>query len=79
MTNFIFKSSVRTTDLQKINQKLLIIQSELRHQRSDHVIMLNLLSKLTINDHLQKQVDDYYGSDVLGQVVDENGSGKDSN
>ncbi len=77
MTNFIFKSSVRTTDLQKINQKLLIIQAELRHNRSDNVLILSLLSKLSINSHLQKQVDDYYGNDELGTVVD-HGTPEDS-
>jgi len=62
MTNFIFKSSARTPDLQKIYQQLLMIQSELRHQRSDNVLILSLLSKLTINKHLQTQVDDFYAS-----------------
>ncbi len=42
----------------------MIIQSELRHQRSDNVVILSLLSKLVNNDHLQKQVDDYYEEDV---------------
>ncbi len=59
MTNFVFKSK-GTSDLQKIESKLLIIQAELRHARSDHVMILSLLSKITINNHLQKQVDDYY-------------------
>jgi len=59
MTNFVFKSK-GTSDLQKISNQLLIILSELRHQRSDNVMILSLLNKLTINDVLQKQVDDYY-------------------
>ncbi len=63
MTNFIFKSP---SDLQKISQSLLhkleLIQTELRHQRSDLVVVLALLNKLDSNNKLQKQVDDYYGS-----------------
>ncbi len=62
MTNFIFKSSGRTTDLQKIVSKLLIIQAELRHQRSDVAVMMNMLDTLVNNHTLQKQVDDFYSS-----------------
>ncbi len=57
MTNFIFKS--QGTYKQLVN-KLEIIQTELRHQRFDNVLILSLLNKLVINDHLQTQVDDYY-------------------
>ncbi len=61
MTNFIFKSR---EDLQKINQSILLklnlIQNELRHQRVDHIKILSLLEKLSIDDNLQKQVDDFY-------------------
>ncbi len=35
MTNFIFKSSARTTDLQKISQLINLLLNEQRHQRSD--------------------------------------------
>jgi len=64
MTNFVFKSK-GTSDLQKISNQLLIILSELRHQRSDNVMILSLLNKLTINDVLQKQVDDYYTPPIV--------------
>jgi len=74
MTNFIFKSSARTTDLQKISQQLLVILAELRHQRSDNVLILSLLSKLTINKHLQTQVDDYYGTPQDNNTSDSAGS-----
>ncbi len=57
MTNLIFKS--RET-YNKISNQLEIILSELRHQRSDNVLILSLLSKLAINSHLQKQADDFY-------------------
>ncbi len=58
MTNFIFKSA--RTDLQKIYQKLDMVQSELRHQRQDNIQILYLLNKIINNDKLQKQVDDFY-------------------
>ncbi len=57
MTNFIFKSQ---GTYNKISNSLEIIQTELRHQRSDNIMILRLLNKLVITDHLQKQVDDFY-------------------
>ncbi len=57
MTNFIFKSQ---GTYKKLCQQLEIIQNELRHQRSDNVLILSLLNKLVINHHLQKQVDEFY-------------------
>jgi len=60
MTNFIFKSQ---ETYKKLCQQLVIIQSELRHQRSDNVVILSMLSKLITNANLQKQVDDYFEED----------------
>ncbi len=57
MTNFIFKSQ---GTYKKLCQQLEIIQTELRHSRSDHAVIISLLNKLTISDHLQKQVDEFY-------------------
>ncbi len=57
MTNFIFKSQ---GTYKKLCQQLVIIQSELRHQRSDNVLILSLLQKLVTNKDLQTQVDDFY-------------------
>ncbi len=57
MTNFIFKSQ---GTYKKLCQQLVIIQTELRHQRSDHNLMLSMLVQLTTNKELQKQVDDFY-------------------
>ncbi len=57
MTNFIFKSQ---GTYNKISNSLEIIQTELRHQRADNVMILRLLNKLVITSHLQKQVDDFY-------------------
>ncbi len=57
MTNFIFKSQGL---IKNVVNKLEIIQSELRHQRSDHTQILFLLNKLLIAKALQKQVDEYF-------------------
>ncbi len=58
MKNFIFKSQ---QDFHKIVfNKLEIIQSELRHQRVDHVRYEMLLNKLFMELNLQKQADSYY-------------------
>ncbi len=62
MKNFIFKSS-DNSDLQKMFvNKLESIQSELRHQRIDHVNFQHKLDKLFIELNLQKQADKYYQS-----------------
>ncbi len=63
MTNFIFKSQ---GTFKKISNKLDIIQSELRHQRSDNVQIIYLLNKLLTDKNLQKQVDTYFESDTEG-------------
>ncbi len=58
MKNFIFKSQ---QDFHKIVfNKLEIIQSELRHQRVDHVEFIRLINKLFVELNLQKQADSYY-------------------
>ncbi len=58
MKNFIFKSQ---QDFHKIVfNKLEIIQSELRHQRLDHVLFKTLVDKLFVELNLQKQADSYY-------------------
>ncbi len=58
MKNFIFKSQ---QDFHKIVfNKLEIIQSELRHQRVDHVNFSHSLNKLFLELNLQKQADTYY-------------------
>ncbi len=60
MKNFIFKSQ---QDFHKILfNKLEIVQSELRHQRLDHVLFKNELAKLFVELNLQKQADSYYQS-----------------
>jgi len=46
--------------LKNVFNKLEIIQTELRHQRSDNVMILTLLNKLIVNQNIQKQVDDFY-------------------
>ncbi len=58
MKNFIFKSP---QDFHKIVfNKLDMVLAELRHQRQEHVILLNLINELVTNKNLQKQVDDYF-------------------
>ncbi len=67
MTNFIFKS-VRDGLVKNFDNKLTMILSELRHQRSDNVKILSLLNKLLIDKVLQKQATEYYDNDaeILG-------------
>ncbi len=68
MTNFIFKSANRLIKnspitVWELNNKLDLIQSELRHARSDHKDMSLKLEKLLIDKHLQMQVDEYFSED----------------
>ncbi len=67
MTNFIFKSSGL---IKNVDNKLEMIQAELRHARSDNVQILFLLNKLLTAKALQKQVDDYYGDDETSPQTD---------
>jgi len=57
MTNFIFKSQGL---IKNVDNKLAMIQAELRHQRSDNVQIIFLLNKLLTAKALQKQVDEYF-------------------
>ncbi len=68
MTNFIFKSANRLIKNSPLTEgfimtKLESIQTELRHQRSDHKDMSLKLTKLLIDRHLQMQVDKYFEGD----------------
>ncbi len=67
MTNFIFKSQGL---IKNVDNKLNMIQSELRHQRSDNVQILYLLNKLLTNKALQKQVDDYFDESIPDEKLD---------
>ncbi len=60
MKNFIFKSDNKSDLHKMLFNKLEIIQSELRHQRLDHVLFKSLLEKLFVELNLQKQADSYY-------------------
>ncbi len=72
MKNFIFKSEA---DFHKIVfKKLEIIQSEQRHNRSDMVLVLGMLSKLIHSDNLQKQVDEYFDENSPVSNSEENAS-----
>ncbi len=58
MTNFIFKSP--NSDLQKIRQQLIVVQNELRFQRSDLNEIKFMLHKLQTTKDLQTTVDKFY-------------------
>ncbi len=60
MTNFIFKSSARTTDLQKISQQLKTILNNQRFLRNDINILEVKVTKIFNALALQKQVDEYF-------------------
>ncbi len=65
MTNFIFKSANRLTKNSPIsnanlNERLKMIQKELRMQRQDNIDIMRMLNKLLIDKHLQMEVDDFY-------------------
>ncbi len=68
MTNFIFKSQ---GTFKKISNKLDIIQSELRHQRSDNTQILYILNKLINDKKLQSQVDEYFEDETSPQTEPE--------
>ncbi len=66
MKNFIFKS---TRDFHKILfNKLEIIQSELRHQRQDHVTLQRDIESLRMDLNLRKQADSYYEEHRTGEA-----------
>ncbi len=57
MKNFIFKSDA---DFHKILfNKLDMVLAENRHQRNDLAIIISILKKMSIDDSLQKQVDEF--------------------
>ncbi len=57
MTNFIFKSQGL---IKNVVLKLEIIQSELRHQRSEHQIILSKLQLIIHELNIRDQADKYY-------------------
>ncbi len=57
MTNFVFKSQ---GTFKKISNQLDIIQSELRHQRSDMAHIIRLLHVYEVENDIQKQANSYY-------------------
>ncbi len=67
MTNFIFKSQ---GTYKKLCQQLEMIQSELRHNRSDMVNILYKLDKLSHDKKLQEQVDKYFEDDETSPQTD---------
>ncbi len=64
MKNFIFKSSAEGFGLIKnVFNKLELVLTEQRHQRSDLSIVILKLDKLINSVNLQKQVDEYFDED----------------
>ncbi len=62
MKNFIFKSEA---DFHKIVfNKLEVLLTEQRHQRSDLAIILRLLNSQLNSANLQKQVDEFFEEDT---------------
>ncbi len=57
MTNFIFKSQ---GTYKKLCLKLETIQAELRHQRSEHSVMIAMLHKVYVELDLRNQASEYY-------------------
>ncbi len=57
MTNFIFKSQ---GTFKKISNQLDLILSELRHQRSEHSVILRQLNLILNQKELDDQVSTYY-------------------
>ncbi len=65
MTNFIFKSANRLIKnvpitYEALDSKLDMIQTEQRAQRQDLVDIKRMLNKITIDKHLQMEVDKYF-------------------
>ncbi len=65
MTNFIFKSANRLIKNSPITVEILIskmdmIQREQRAQRQDLVDIKRMLNRITIDKHLQMEVDQYF-------------------
>ncbi len=60
MTKFLFKSNSESDLSKNIINKLEMLLSEQRHQRSDLSILLNLTNKLINSTNLQKQVDEFF-------------------
>ncbi len=68
MNNFIFKSANRLIKnspitFDNLDDKLLSIQAELRHQRQDNVDLKLMINKLLVDKHLQMQVDEYFNEE----------------
>ncbi len=75
MTNFIFKSANRLTKNSPIsnanlNERLKMVQSELRHQRQDNIDIMRMLNKLLIDKHNQMEVDDFFEKQERPPVED---------
>ena len=69
MKNFIFKSANGlikndSISIEELDKRLQIMQTEMRHQRSDLRDIKLMLNKLLIDKHLQHQVDKYFEDEI---------------
>ncbi len=60
MQNLFFKSRTRLIKNFDLEQKLNIMQNQLRLLRDDNRTIMNMIQKLLIDKHLQVQVDEYF-------------------
>ncbi len=65
MKNFIFKSSQGFGLIKNILNKLDVIQSELRHQRQDHVTLQHDIEAIRLDLNLKRQAETYYEEHAL--------------
>ncbi len=70
MTNFIFKSSGL---ISKISNQLEMVLTEQRHQRADLAEILRCIHSLTIDKHLQTQVDDFHDDSSVASLQESDG------
>ncbi len=75
MTNFIFKSASRLIKnspitLRGLDNKLILLLREQRHQRSDLHTLSQKIDKLLVDKHLQMQVDRYFDEDDSNNIPD---------
>ncbi len=60
MNKFLFKSALDSDLSKNILNKLEMILTEQRHQRSDLSILTGMMNKLINSTNLQKQVDEFF-------------------
>ncbi len=77
MTNFIFKSAnrlIKNSPItgERLDRKLDFILSEQRKQRADLVDIKRMINRITIDKHLQSEVDDFFNRNESIHPEDKN-------